>query len=112
MFRLFRARLAGGIAVGVTIWHNGPAIPVGGVRNSISSSPELAATEWRIERLGSSRTIWGVSAASTARRFFRCAFRAISAGDECNSQRRGGGRASRWVGGMGLGGVLGITVAR
>src|SRR5437867_3782695 len=39
------------------------------------------------KRLRSSRTIWMVDAASKRRRFFRCAFRAIFAGDECNSQR-------------------------
>jgi predicted acyl esterase len=51
-----------------------------------------------------------VSAASTARRFFRCAFRAMSAGDECNSQRWGGGRASCRLGWMVLGKVYAITI--
>src|ERR1700724_1551164 len=102
MFRLFRARLAGGIAVGVTIWHNGPAIPGGSVTNSISSSPELAATEWRIERLRSSRTIWVRDAARNA-----AGPSAASSGPyslaKCNSQRgrREPSELQAWVDGAG-----------
>jgi len=62
-----------------------------------------------IERLRSSRTIWVVSAASTARRFFRCTFRAYLWRRMQTAERRAGpSEPPAWV--MVLGEVYAITI--
>ena len=102
--------LPGGIAVGVTIWHNGPAIPGGSVTNSISSSPELAAAEWRIERLRSSRTIWVLDAARNAAGPSAASSGPYSLAINATANAGGGSRASCGLGWMVLDEVYAITI--